>query len=148
MKALVIFDSNFGSTKTIADTITKELGQDAKLLSVSECTAGDLQGIDLLVAGSPIVGWKPSERMGKFLASLSEGQLQGLKAAAFDTRVKIWFSGDAARKIAGALEKGGAKIVVPPQSFYVRGKKGPLANGEIERAAAFARSIMEATRVG
>lgn len=146
MRALVIFDSNFGNTKLIADAITSELGPDAKLVSVAECTTVELEGIDLLVVGSPIVGWRPSEKMGKFLAGLSKGQFQELKAAAFDTRMKTRLSGDAARKIAGALEKAGAKILVPPQAFYVKGKEGPLVEGEIERATAFAKAIMESAK--
>ena len=33
MKALVIFDSYFGNTKMIAETIAKELGKDTKAIS-------------------------------------------------------------------------------------------------------------------
>ena len=148
MKALVIFDSNFGNTKLIADAIANELGPDTKLASVSDCATLELEGVDLLVVGSPIVGWKPSEKMREFLASFSASKLQGLKAAAFDTRIKTRLSGDAARKIAGVLTKAGAKVIVPPQAFYVKGKEGPLLEGEIARATAFAKSIIETAKEG
>ncbi|MHB8279516.1 MAG: hypothetical protein ACYDIA_17960 [Candidatus Humimicrobiaceae bacterium] len=36
MKALVIFDSYFGNTKMIAETIAKELGKDTKAISDKE----------------------------------------------------------------------------------------------------------------
>ena len=133
MKALVIFDTNFGNTKIIAETIARELGSDTKAISVSNFDIKELEGIDLLVVGSPIIGWRPSEKMGKFLASLSKGQLKGIKAATFDTRVKIFFHGDAARKISQKLKEAGAEIIVNPQAFLVQGKEGPLINSDSKR---------------
>jgi flavorubredoxin len=56
MKSLVIFDTNFGNTKIIAETIAKELDNDAKAISVSDFNVGELEGIDLLVVGSPVIG--------------------------------------------------------------------------------------------
>jgi len=141
MKALVIFDSNFGNTKIIAETISKGLGKDVKVLSVSDFNIRELEGIELLVVGSPIIGWKPSEKMGRFLTGLSSNQLKGLKAATFDTRVKLFISGDASKKIAKGLKKAGAEIVVEPKAFLVKGTKGPLFDGEIEKATEWATSI-------
>jgi hypothetical protein len=79
--------------------------------------------------------------MGKFLDTLIAGQLEGKKAAAFDTRVKLFIHGDAAKKIAKKLEEAGAKIVADSQGFIVQGKEGPLLDGEVERAAEWAASI-------
>jgi flavodoxin len=141
MKALVIFDTNYGNTKLVADIIAGELGEGARSVSTKDLMEPDLVGIDVLVVGSPIIGWRPSDRMGKFLRSLGRGRLKGLKAAAFDTRVKMFISGDAAKKISRALNNVGAEIIVRPQAFYVRGKAGPLLDGEIERAKDWARSI-------
>lgn len=140
MKALVIFDSNLGNTKMIAEIIAKELGKDTKIVSVSDFNMKELEGVDLLVAGSPIIGWKPSEKMEGFLTSLSKGQLKDVKAVTFDTRVKI-FHGDAAKKISQKLVEAGAEIVGKPQAFFVKGKDGPLFEGEIEKATKWAKSI-------
>jgi flavodoxin len=139
MKTLVIYDSNFGNTQKIAETIAKEL--EAQAISVSEVTINELEGTGLLIMGSPIHGWRPSEKMNKFLAKLSAGQLKGVKAATFDTRVKLFIHGDAAKKIAKALENAGAEIIIEPQPFFVKGKKGPLFDGEIEKALTFAKEI-------
>lgn len=141
MKALVIFDSTFGNTKIIAETIAKELGNDAKAISVPDLNLKELTGMELLVVGSPIIGWKPSEKMGQFLASLTAGQLKGFKAASFDTRVKIFIAGDAAKKISQKLKKEGAEIIVPPQVFFVKGSEGPLLDGMIEKATEWATTI-------
>jgi flavodoxin len=141
VKALVIFDSILGNTKKIAETISKELGEDSKVLSVSDFNAKDLEGISLVVVGSPIIGWKPSENMGKFLLGLSEGQLKDIKAAVFDTRIKNFMSGDAIKKISKELIRTGAEISVKPHAFYVKGAEGPLFEGEVEKAIEWAKSI-------
>jgi flavodoxin len=141
MKALVIYDTNFGNTKMIAEAIAKELGKSAKAISVSGFDLKELKGIDLLVAGSPIVGWKPSGKMEAFLAALGKDRLKGYKAATFDTRVKIFVHGDAAKKISQKLQTAGAEIIVEPQAFYVRGKEGPLFKGEKEKAMEWAGTL-------
>ncbi len=139
MKALVIFDSNFGNTQKIAEAIAEELKTQA--VPVLKVSISELVGLELIVVGSPINAWRPSERMGKFLANLKEGQLKGIKAAAFDTRVKLFIHGDAAKKIAKALENAGAEIIVEPQAFFVKGREGPLLDGEIEKASQWAKSV-------
>ena len=141
MKALILFDSVYGNTKKIAETVAKELGKDVKIVSVSDFKSKDLTGINLLVVGSPILAFRPSEKTGKFLASLSSGQLKGVKAAAFDTRVRIFFHGDAAGKIANGLKQAGAEIVAEPCGFIVEGKEGPLANDAVAKAKEWAASI-------
>ena len=141
MKTLVLFDSVYGNTKKIAETVAKELGKDVKTVSISDFKSKDLTGIKLLVVGSPILAFRPSEKTGKFLAGLSTGQLKGVKAAAFDTRVRIFFHGDAAGKIANGLKQAGAEIVVEPYGFIVEGREGPLANDAVAKAKEWAGSI-------
>jgi flavodoxin len=141
MKALVLFDSVYGNTKKIAETVAGELGKDVKTISVSDFKSKDLSGIDLLVVGSPILGWRPSEKTSKFLVSLVAGQLKGIKATAFDTRVRIFFHGDAANKIAKRLSHAGAEIIAEPCGFIVEGSKGPLANDAVAKAKEWAGSI-------
>lgn len=134
MKALVLFDSNYGNTKLVAEAIAGAFGEGTRAVSVKDAGDADLAGLGFLVVGSPIIGWRPSEGMGRFLGGLSSGRLQGVKAASFDTRVKKFYHGDAAKKISRALEAAGAQIVAPPQAFYVKDKEGPLFEGEAERA--------------
>ena len=141
MKTLVVYDSFYGNTKKIAETVAGELGKGVKTISVSEVKSKDLTGIDLLVVGSPILAFRPSEKTGKFLASLSAGQLKGIKATAFDTRVRIFFHGDAAGKIAAGLKQAGAEIVAEPCGFIVEGREGPLANDAVVKAKEWAGTI-------
>ncbi len=141
LKTLVVFDSIYGNTKKIAEAIANELGKDVKAILVADFNAGELKGGGLLVVGSPIIGWKPSEKMGAFLAGLAKDQLKGYRAIAFDTRVKMFIHGDAAGKISQALKNAGAEIIGKPQAFYVQGKEGPLFEGEIEKAKAWVKEI-------
>ena len=142
MKSLVVYDSYFGNTEKVAETIAKELGEDSKVIRISDLEKKDLKGIDLLVLGSPIRGWQPSENTKAFLDSLDSKDLEGVKATAFDTRVKLFIHGDAMNKMAKKLKSVGAEIAVAPQAFYVSGQEGPLLDGELEKAAEWAKSII------
>jgi hypothetical protein len=44
------------------------------------------------------------------------------------------------------LKRKGGKLVLPPEGFLVTGEKGPLAHGEEERAAEWAKSIIESRK--
>src|SRR5450830_662114 len=140
MPTRVVFDSNHGNTKTIAEAIASGIGNGATAQPVSEVTAANLDA-DVLILGCPIIGWRPSQRMQDFLAGLSAGQLRGTKAAAFDTRVRLFIHGDAAGKVSRALEEAGARIVAKPRGFIVMGTEGPLADGEVDKAVAWGRAI-------
>lgn len=53
--------------------------------------------------------------------------------------VKIF--GYAAEPIARQLMKKGGTLALPPEGFYVKASEGPLKDGELDRAAAWARQI-------
>jgi flavodoxin len=79
MKTLVLFDSNLGNTKKIAETIAGELGNSAEVKSIADFDKQQLNGIDFLIVGSPIIGWKPTEKMQGFLNGFKVGELNGKK---------------------------------------------------------------------
>jgi len=100
-------------------------------------------------------GFTLSERTKQFLDSIPAGGLQEMRAAAFDTRllpedvknaIYTFFSGIfgfAAQKIARRLENKGAQLIPPPEGFAVTASEGPLKAGELERAAAWGRSLLD-----
>src|SRR5512141_159076 len=105
MKALVVYDSAHGNTKSVAEAIAGSLdGMQARSVPVGDFKPGTLAAGDLLVVGSPINGWRPTPKITALLSALGDGSLQGVKAAAFDTRVRMFIHGDAAKKIAHALK--------------------------------------------
>ncbi len=135
---LIIYDSTYGNTKIIAESIAETLG--AKCISVNDFRDTDMR-YDLIIVGCPINAWRPTPGIAAFLKSLAPSQLKGINAAAFDTRVKSIFSGNAAKRIAKALQDSGANLIVPPMGFYVEGNKGPLLENEVERAVSWAKTI-------
>mgnify|MGYP000038166850 CR=1 FL=1 len=141
MKTLIIYDSNFGNTKTIAGAVAESLH--GKSISVNEISIDLLKNVELLIVGSPINAWRATEKIRKFLDRIPQGGLQGIKAAAFDTRVKIFISGNAAKKISKALSKKSATIISEPKGFYVSGNEGPLLDGEIANAKNWGSEILE-----
>jgi hypothetical protein len=73
--------------------------------------------------------------------------LQGVAVAAFDTRIPakwVRIFGFAAPKIARRLEKLGGTLVGSAEGFFVGDTEGPLVEGELERAAGWARGLAEA----
>ena len=50
-------------------------------------------------------------------------------------------TGSAAASIARKLKKAGASLVLPPQSFFVTGREGPLQEKELTLAREWARQV-------
>jgi len=142
MKTLVLYDSNFGNTKLIAEEIAKNLGSDVKLSSAKQFDGTDIDNIDLLVIGCPINGWRPTEAIVASINLLRDKLKDGLKYTTFDTRMKLFIHGDAKEKISQILSSAGGKLVFEPQAFYVTGKKGPLFNGELEKVDQWTKMIL------
>jgi hypothetical protein len=66
-------------------------------------------------------------------------------AAAFDTRVaRPRVPGSAARRAERRLRRLGYRILRPAASFWVTGTKGPLDDGELERARRWGAALGEA----
>ena len=144
MKSLIVYDSVYGNTEKIAKSIGDAIAGDVKLLRIGEISHSNLESVDLLIVGSPTHGGRPTPAIQEFLNKVSDSTVRGINVAAFDTRystrlVKIF--GYAAEKISGSLKAKGGTLILPPGGFFVKGRKGPLKEGEIERAARWAKEI-------
>ncbi len=159
MKAIVAYDSAYGNTEQIARAIGSALGpeQEVETLRVGDVTPQKLEGISVLVVGSPTQKFSPTAATNALLKRIPKDGLKGVRVAAFDTRfteaeierVKILaffvrIFGYAAEPIADKLRKKGGELAIPPEGFYVGGTEGPLLDGELERAAAWAKQIAAA----
>ena len=58
MRAIVVYESHWGSTATIARAIVEGLGTGARALSTSEASGAAIADIDLIVAGAPLLGFR------------------------------------------------------------------------------------------
>ena len=155
MKALIIFDSYFGNTDQVARAVGRGLEPQAQveIRHVEAVKPAHIQGVDLLVIGSPTRAFKPTKALTDFLKSLPKGSLKGVCVAAFDTRISakdihsavgrffVGTFGYAADPIASLLKKKGGSLTLPPEGFIVMDSEGPLKEGELERAAEWVKSI-------
>lgn len=158
MKAVVIYDSVFGNTEKIAQAIANALGSQiaVEIIQANEAAPEQLTELDILIVGSPTRGFRPTEAVTAILKRISSKVIEEVKVAAFDTRFKadeldsaglrfvVKTGGYAATRIAAHLKKAGGKLIVPPEGFYVEDTEGPLKQGELERAAEWAKSILDA----
>lgn len=145
MKAHVVYDSAYGDTRSVAEAVAGSLHKlHATPVAVTDFRPDNLSAGDLLVLGSPINGWHPTPKVTDLLSALGGGRLKGIKAAAFDTRIRMFVHGDAAKKMAHVLRESGAEIISEPMPFYVQGSDGPLRPGEVEKATRWGTSLLEA----
>jgi flavodoxin I len=146
MKTLVVYDSVYGNTGEIAKAIGEAIAGDVEVLRASQVSPSQLKTFDLLFVGAPTHGGRPTEPMQELLQQVRAPDLEGVNVAAFDTRLTarwVRIFGYAAGRIASKLEEMGATLVGSPEGFFVKGTKGPLKEGELERAADWARDIVE-----
>jgi len=171
MKAVVVYQSLWGSTAAVARAIAEGLGPGAVALTTNEATNEAVAGADLIVAGCPVHAFglpsvatveqavaKPvGERavvansahrlMRDWLEELHNGSG---RSAAFDTRVHGPLGKGGASKIAARLEGAGYSRLVPREGFFVAMKsvevtdEGMLLPGEVDRAREWGRELAAA----
>lgn len=152
MKAVVVYESLWGNTAAVAQAIAEGLGEGAVALSTAAVDAAALEGVDLIVAGAPLLGFSlPTDQMRAGIATnpgtgpkpdLSAPSMRAWIAGlpngsarftAFETRI-WWSPGSAPKHIAEGLEAKGYHAVAAPEKFLVTGRYGPLKAGELDRA--------------
>lgn len=150
---LVVYDSVFGNTEKIAEAIGETL-EDALVINVTKVTQENLENLKILFVGSPTRAFRPTPATMTFIKGLGANALVGVKTATFDTRIPyeqaesgflqfmIKLFGYADAKIAKALAKAGGDLALPSEGFGVSGTEGPVIEGELERAQAWARGIL------
>ncbi|WP_195909224.1 flavodoxin/nitric oxide synthase [Microlunatus sp. Gsoil 973] len=160
---LVVVESAFGNTRRIADAIAAGIGTRTAVIDIDEAPSTVPAGIDLLVIGGPThaLGMsRPQSRQdaqGQGGAASSRGIREwiaeltpqpGCRVVTFDTKSGSLrrLAGSAANRAARKLRGNGFALAARPMSFYVADLKGPLLDGEIERATAWGRDL--AAKVG
>ncbi len=145
MKALVVYESVYGNTEKVAKAIGAAVGSDVKVVRTGECNVDDLKSVDLLFIGGPTQGGRATQPVQDFLSKITESVIKDKKVAVFDTRLStklVGIFGYAGKRIAENLKDKGANIVLGPEGFFVAGKNPELKPGELDRAAAWAKSAV------
>jgi flavodoxin len=142
MNIAIVYESQFGTTEHLAQVIGSALEDRHSVTVVRARKVADLtsDGIDLLFVGAPtqVRGLRLLVR--PFLGGLKSRGFAGMPVAAFDTRMEgtTKSRGSAADVIAQRLQAAGCRLAIEPEGFIVSGLTGPLAEGEEERARAWA----------
>jgi menaquinone-dependent protoporphyrinogen IX oxidase len=152
MKGIVVYDTSYGNTKKIAETIAETLkksGIEADLFYVKDVKKLSAKDYDFLMLGSPTKFGTMSFAVRGFLGKVKSEEWMNKPFAAFDTENpenieraqaenKEW---SAAEKIAEKLKDKKMNQLLPVLKAVVFGQKGPLKEGEIDRAKDYARQL-------
>jgi len=170
MRAVVVYESMFGSTHVLAQAIADGLSTacDARVVRVDAVGDQEWEDVDLLVAGAPTHAHSLSTESSRHEAaawsddpekdfSLEEPELAlGIREwlqhvddvprmfAAFDTRSDLprLVTGAASARIGKELRRKGSVPVVPPESFLVDRYVG-LKAGEADRGRSWGRRVAQ-----
>jgi menaquinone-dependent protoporphyrinogen IX oxidase len=147
MKGIVVYDTSYGNTKKIAETITetlKESGIKVDLFDVKDVKKLSAKDYNFLVPGSPTRFGTMSFAIRGFLGKVKSEEWVNKPFTAFDTENPENIEkkeGSAAEKIAERLRDKKMNQLLPVLKAVVLGQKGPLIEGEIERTKEYARKL-------
>ncbi len=174
MRAIVVYESMFGNTHTVADHIARGMGEgvDVVVAPVQEASAALVAAADLVVVGGPThvhgLSSVRSRAGAKDNAAADDGleldpdaegpglrdwfhdmDVAGTMAAAFDTRVDApaAVTGRASKGIARRLRHHGFALVAEPESFLVD-KANHLLPAEDDRAETWGAAVAAAAEMG
>ncbi|MDZ7723845.1 MAG: flavodoxin family protein [candidate division KSB1 bacterium] len=155
MNILIVYDSVFGNTEKVARAVGSAFGtgHTVKWARPAELDAFKVAA-DLLIVGSPTRKFQPTADIQTFLKQLERRSLNGIGVAAFDTRISVedtnsWLLrffvklfGYAAEPMLRTLQQKGGTVKGDPAGFIVNATKGPIKQGELERAEAWAKQLV------
>ena len=168
MRAVVVYESMFGNTHAVAEAIGEGLrgACDVTVVPVGQAGPDVLHDAGLVVVGGPThvhgmtrrrsraAAAEAARRPGSTVALEEGAEGPGVRewlasldyvnvlALAFDTRMKgpALFTGRASKKIGLELERHGAYLLAPPESFFVS-RDNSLEAGEEARARRWGEQV-------
>jgi flavodoxin len=155
MKALILFRSHYSNTKQVADVLAKELAA-AGIESVAadlRRKLPDLDEFDAILLGAPTRMARVTRRALSVLKRLSKKGWGKKPVAVFDTygpepatpeemeKGRKWIIPGAAGLMHQRAKDLGLNTYEKTLRCEVQGMKGPLKDGQLEKAAAFAKEF-------
>ncbi|MHA2400247.1 MAG: flavodoxin family protein [Promethearchaeota archaeon] len=147
MKVLVVYETKFGNTKKVAETIAdgmQEIEQiNTKVINVNEVETSIVKDFDAIIIGSPTWGGNAPKSIRNFINSLAELQLNEKSYAVFDTNNNLRFMSNLTKKLEKKISKKipSLKRILPGLPVKVIGLKGPLAEGEFPKCQNFGKEL-------
>ncbi len=150
MKVYVIYDSKYGNSASVAESIVGGLRQasnvEVAISYAKKTTPQALKGYDVLIIGAPNHMGKPSRTITKFVDSLTDSQLDAKCFAVFDTYFQRERNkGKAVRKLEKHINKRLPKLALLAEGVSVKvlGVNGPIPDGELAQAVEFGKKIAD-----
>ncbi len=152
MKGIVVYDTSYGNTQKIAETLAatlNESGIETDVFDVKNVKKLSGKDYNFLALGSPTKYGTMSFAMKFFLGKIKSEEWMNKPFIAFDTENpenveksraenKNW---SAAEKIAEKLREKNMNQLLPVLKGLVQGWKGPLVDGEIDRTKDYAKQL-------
>ena len=145
-KVIVAYESKFGNTKLVAETIAEGMrevsGTETAGTELKEVDRNQLVDFDAILVGSPNHIGGATRGIRKFIDNLGKLNLEGKLVAAFDTYIGKDYE-KALKKMEQQISKKAPslKLATPGLSIRVNGMKGPIAEGELPKCKEFGNKI-------
>ena len=142
-KVVVVYESKYGNTKLAAEEITAGIEEasgkvEVILSEVKQVDFDDVISADGILIGSPNHWGKASGDIRNFIDKIGEINLNRVPVAVFDTYISKDFE-KAVKKMEKQLTEKvpSLDIGIPGLSLKIKGSKGPLEDGELEKCKQF-----------
>ncbi|MBD3406055.1 MAG: hypothetical protein GF411_08025 [Candidatus Lokiarchaeota archaeon] len=147
-RVAIIYESLYGNTRQIAEEIRDGLREsgniEVRLANPGGIHTDKLCDYDIILFGSPNHNQAPTLNIMKYIDRVSIVGLENKFGAVFDTYTG-GNEGIATKKLEKTIKEKipGITLVIDGVSFKVSGRKGPLIEGETERARQMGRTLRE-----
>ena len=141
-RAIIIYESKYGNTKLAAEAVAEGIKQNSGIepavIEIKEVNLEGLAEFDAILIGSPNHMGNATRGIRKFIDGLGKINLEGKRAAVFDTYIGGDFEKAVKKMEKRISEKApGLSLVAPGLSIRVDGMKGPITEGELPKCQNF-----------
>ena len=146
VKAIIVYESKYGNTKRVAETIVEGMNQvadtEAVLSELRDVDLSQIDEFDTILVGSPNHIGRATRSVRKFIDKLGKLNLERKLGAVFDTYLAKDFE-KAVKKMEKQIGEKvpGLTLVAPGLSIRVNGMKGPITDGELPKCKEFGVKI-------
>ena len=141
-RTIIIYESKYGNTRLAAEAVAEGIkltsGIEPAVIELKEVNLEGLAEFDAILIGSPNHMGNATRGIRKFIDGLGKINLEGKRAAVFDTYIGGDFEKAVKKMEKRISEKApGLSLVAPGLSIRVDGMKGPITEGELPKCQNF-----------
>ena len=158
MKGMILFESFYGNTRSVAEAIVAQLiadGHEATLVNLGETPKPNIEG-DFIFVGCPTRFGNMTRKTRKFAKKFDKETWGSKPIAVFDThnplppnadeKKKKYFEPGASGWLKILLESRGFNVPKQPLRCAVQDPNGPLLDGELDKAKLYAHQFVTSLR--